>query len=378
MGHIRDRWRDKSRPRTDNRWQVKFRVDGRERDGGSYKVKAVAERRLRDLETAVERGQVTDLDSRTTLVEACRAHVAIRPVGEGTRKRMNSTIDNHIIGSALGDKRLGKVRPSEAQAWVTDRSRVVAAGTVRTMVTFVRSVYRAAIADGLVTSSPFENVVIADDEQERVVPPTIEDVARLADAMAGDQRRYRAMVLTQAGLGLRLGELLALRVEDVDFLRRTARVEHQISQHTGERAAPKTRRSRRTIPLPDMVSAALAGHIAEFPPCSPDGLLFHTSTGRPYAHTRYASVVFRRAVRRAGLRDGTTPHDLRHHFASVLLAAGESVVAVAERMGHKNAKLVLETYAHLLPGTDDRTRRAIDGAWAERPEQGDTAQTLPG
>src|SRR5215218_1615539 len=55
---------------------------------------------------------------------------------------------------------------------------------------------------------------------------------------------------------------------------------------------------------------------------------------------------------------------MRHHYASVLLEAGESVVAVAERLGHENAMLVLKTYGHLMPDSEDRTRRAIDDAWS--------------
>lgn len=69
-------------------------------------------------------------------------------------------------------------------------------------------------------------------------------------------------------------------------------------------------------------------------------------------------------MKRAGLPTGTTIHDLRHHCASVLLAAGESVVAVAERLGHETATLVLKTYGHLMPDSEDRTRRAVDEAWS--------------
>jgi integrase len=68
-------------------------------------------------------------------------------------------------------------------------------------------------------------------------------------------------------------------------------------------------------------------------------------------------------VTAAGLPKGTTSHDLRHRYASVLRAAGESVVAVAERLGHENASLVLSTYGQLVPDSDDRTRSAIDAAW---------------
>ena len=70
-----------------------------------------------------------------------------------------------------------------------------------------------------------------------------------------------------------------------------------------------------------------------------------------------------RAVNESGLPKGTTSHDLRHHYASVLLAAGEPVVAVAERLGHEDASLVLSTYGQLMPDSDDRRRSAIDAAW---------------
>jgi integrase len=74
-------------------------------------------------------------------------------------------------------------------------------------------------------------------------------------------------------------------------------------------------------------------------------------------------ATFTAAVERAGLPAGTTSHDLRHHYASVLLAAGESVVAVADRLSHENGTLVLKTYGHLMPDSEDRTRRAVDETW---------------
>jgi site-specific recombinase XerD len=107
------------------------------------------------------------------------------------------------------------------------------------------------------------------------------------------------------------------------------------------------------LPLPEVVPAALAERLRAFPP-TPDGLIFHTSTGRPYWQEHYASRVVAQ-VEHAGLLAGTTSHDLRHHYASVLIAVGESVIAVAELLGHDNATLVLSTYAHLMPGNEDRT-----------------------
>src|SRR5512133_3325309 len=171
------------------------------------------------------------------------------------------------------------------------------------------------------------------------------------------------MVITQAGLGLRVAELLALHVQDVDFLRRTVRVEFQTTPDRKYRVPPKTPRSRRTLPLPEVVGKALAAHIAEFPPTD-DGSLFTTANENSYRHEHYGARIFAPAAKKAELPAGTTSHALRHHYASALLAAGESVVAVAERLGRENATLVLKTYGHLMPDSEDRTRRAINTAWS--------------
>ena len=74
--------------------------------------------------------------------------------------------------------------------------------------------------------------------------------------------------------------------------------------------------------------------------------------------------MFRRAVKAAGLPAGTTSHDLRHHYASLLIAAGCSVKSVQERLGHASAVETLQTYAHLWPDDEDRTRAAVERAWA--------------
>lgn len=97
---------------------------------------------------------------------------------------------------------------------------------------------------------------------------------------------------------------------------------------------------------------------------APDGTIFVNEAGRPWTlgggglPSRY-----RGSAAAAGLPEGTTSHDLRHHYASVLLAAGESVHAVAERLGDDPA-MVLRVYGHVMPDREDTTRKAVDAAWA--------------
>src|SRR3954468_5208057 len=177
---------------------------------------------------------------------------------------------------------------SARRRWATDRAQVLAPSTLRALVRLLCSIYRSAVLDRLVASSPVVRVQLPRADRERVVPLTVQQVQALADAMPA---RNKAMVIAQAGLGLRIGELLALRSEDVDFLRRSVRIEWQIAPGGRERTRPKTPKSRRTIPLPTMVAEGLAAHLAQFP--APEGgSLFTTRFGQPYSHTYYGSMIF--------------------------------------------------------------------------------------
>jgi len=379
VGHVEDRWyvvRDGRKVPTSRygggrRWRVRYLVEGCERSL-AFERKVDADRFLSTVTTDVLRRSYVDPTDRTTLTEYSRRWAAARPHRASTARRVASLIECHIVGS-LGDRRLAAVLPSDVQSWAADRARVLAPSTLRTLVSLLRSIYASAVLDRLVPASPAVRVTLPSAHRERLVPLTVEQVRDLADAMPA---RNRAMVTVQAGTGLRIGELLALRITDVDFLRRTVRIEGQIVAGSRLRSEPKTPRSRRTVPLPTVVSEALARHVEDFPPGT-DGALFTIRSGQPYSHVYYGSRIFPRAVQRAGLPKGTTSHDLRHHYASVLLAGGESVVAVAERLGHETAALVLKVYGHLVPGSEDRTRRAVDCAWNPAPGEAATAQGRP-
>lgn len=341
----RARWRDPS---------------GRQRKK-TFARKVDADRHLAAMTADAARGTWVE-DSKVTVADYARQYAALRPHRPSTARVIGHYIENHLASTPLGARRLSSVRPSDVQAWALSRSAVLSPVTTRNLVGFVRGVFAAAVLDRLIGVSPVQRIALPRHEPDRVVPLTIDQVARLAGEMP---ERTRAMVITQAGLGLRIGELLALRLEHVDFLRRTVRIEVQLLGATRQRGDVKTPRSRRTIPLPQVVADELAAHLHRFGPGA-DGSLFTTIFGLPWRSDYYSSYVLRPAVTRAGLPGSTTSHDLRHHYASVLLAAGESVPAVAERLGHVNGALVLSTYGHLLPDTEDRTRQAIDQAWCAR------------
>jgi integrase len=98
-------------------------------------------------------------------------------------------------------------------------------------------------------------------------------------------------------------------------------------------------------------------------------LVFTDAAGLPIRRTRF-STIWRPAAAVAELGDGVTFHDLRHYYASLLIRHGESVKVVQRRLGYKSAGETLDTYSHLWPDSEDRTREAVDevlGQVASRP-----------
>jgi integrase len=237
-------------------------------------------------------------------------------------------------------------------------------------------IFRAAVRDRLLVSSPCVDVRLPKPEPKRVEPLATERVEALIAAMP---ERYRALVVLAAGTGLRQGEAFGLEVEAVDFLRRTLEVRQQLVTMPGQApylAPPKTPASYRTIPLPQVVVGALAAYLAAFSATEvemldatvkpaakarPVALVFTSPAGRPLRRTRF-SDVWREAAATAELGDGVTFHDLRHFYASLLIRHGESVKVVQRRLGHKSAVETLDTYSHLWPDSEDRTRDAVDTA----------------
>jgi integrase len=285
-----------------------------------------------------------------------------------TRHAVDSAMRVHLL-PAFGDRPLSTIRPSEIQAWVRRLAERLEPATVATVYQHTRTVFRAAVADKLIASSPCQRVTLPRKERTSVVPLDTAVVWRIRDEMPP---RWRAMVVVMAGTGLRPGEVAGLTVDRVDFLRRTVRVDRQLLIRPAEFGPPKTAASYRTVPLPQVVVDELAAHLAEFPP-GELGLVF-TRPGGLRLNRRRLGLVFSQAAQRAGAPAGTRPHDLRHYYASLLIRHGESVKVVQARLGHGSATMTLDTYSHLWPDSEDLTRTAVDSVLAAAADSVRTGQ----
>ena len=159
------------------------------------------------------------------------------------------------------------------------------------------------------------------------------------------------MYVTALGTGLRQGELLALRWQDIDLMAGKLTVRHSLQRFTRELAETKTDRSRRTLRLPASVTAALAAHREQQAIISVSGLVFATAAGEPL-HSVNVTRSLHRALRRLGLPQRRF-HDLRHTFATLALEAGEDLAMVSRALGHASVAITADTYMHVTPSMRD-------------------------
>ena len=242
----------------------------------------------------------------------------------------------------------------------------LAASTIKTRFVIVRSVFRAAVKDKVISSDPAEGVVLPRRRKAEVAMriPTVDEVGRLvacADSKRVSSRKgFRAYVALCAFAGLRLGEASGVQVGDIDFLRRELKVSRQIQRDgSGYKIAPPKYGSERVVSLPDDLRTMLAEHIAT---TTPEGELdrwLFTIDGQPM-HDNAVTWRWRATRKSAGL-SWARLHDLRHFYASGLIADACSVVTVQRALGHSTATTTLNTYAHLWPTAEDQTRNAAAG-----------------
>lgn len=353
MAHIQDRGRDHKR-----RWQARYRdPSGRERSR-AFERKGDAERFLTNVEASKLTGGYVDPRAGRVTFRAYAEDWRARQIWrESTADRIESDLRVHL-NPVIGDMALTAVRPSDLDLLVKSLSERLAPSTVEGVYRLAATVFKSAIRDRLITSTPCVEVKLPEKPRREVVPLTVDQVAELADLMPD---RYWSLIVFGAGTGLRLSEAVGVTLDRVHFLKRTVTVDRQLVTPT--RGAPKfgpVKRvaSNRVVPLPSTVADAINLQLQRFGE-GPDGLIFTNANGGPIRRTSFSGIL-RRAADQVGIAKGDGFHELRHHYASLLISSGCSVTVVQKRLGHATAQETLDTYSHLWPDDDEKTTYAVD------------------
>jgi len=338
--------------RPDGRWRARYRDAAGKEHAKHFARKVDGQRWLDEVTASMVTGNYTDpRTARTTVGEWCETWLA------GYATRRPSTVRQarvHMaqITAEFGAMPLSAVRPSHVKSWTSRlRGDGLAASYVYALHGRLAQVFADAVHDGIVPRSPCSRRTSPGAGKQRPYCATTEQVWALHDAMPS---RLRPAILLGAFAGLRCAEACGLRLADVDFMRGL------ITPAVQYPAEPlKTETSRTPVP----VSRSLANELAK--DVAGEWLLKGDGGGQ------LSTWALERAVRAArgkvgGLPAGFRYHDLRHYFASLLIADGADVKTVQARLRHASGKTTLDTYGHLWPDKDESTRATVEAVFTAR------------
>lgn len=292
-----------------------------------------------------------------------------------TYKSYKDVTVRHVI-PFVGRYQLSKLEPIHVQYMVTE---LVKSGRTRTPG-YARSVLSRALNRAVKWDLVRRNVASLTDappsSSQEIVPLTEEQARRLLDAVRG--HRLEALYRVALSLGLRRGEVLALRWEDIDFSKATLRVTGALQWVDGKlvRTPTKTKRSNRTLPLPSILKRALLHHrqlqeeerrrLGNL--WQENGLVFPSEIGtplNPYNLIRH----FKLMLKKAGLPTTVRFHDLRHSAATLLLAQGVPLKVVSDLLGHSSIVITADVYGHVVEEAQRAAADKLDTLLGEKEDE---------
>ncbi len=349
--------------RPDGKWRARYRDEAGKEHARHFDRKVDAQRWLDEVSSTVLSGTYVDPAAGKITFTRFYDDWSVRQLWVPAT-RANADL---ATGSAtFADLPMKSIRRSHIEAWVKAMSTRWASTTLKTRFVIVRSVFRAAVADRIIAADPCTGVVLPRTRKAEAAMriPSVEEVGLLvthADSNRVSTRKgFRAYVALCAFAGLRKGEAAAVQLGDIDFLRRQLTVARQLQRDGSSYAIrPPKYGSERVVYLPDELVTILSEHVAaHLIGTDPDTWLFTVDDEPMYDN----AITWRwRATRTAAKLPAVRLHDLRHFYASGLIAAGCDVVTVQRALGHSTATTTLNTYSHLWPTAEDRTRAAASG-----------------
>ena len=292
----------------------------------------------------------------------------VRP---STYERNEQLVGLHIA-PALGRLKLKNLTPAHVRWFYREKlDRGLSSATVHKMHVVLHKALGQAVRDGLVPRNVTEAVKVPQVKRKEVKPLSAEETKRFLKAASEAGDRFEALYVLAVTTGLRQGELLALKWEDVDLESGVLRVRRTLTRVKGtfSLGEPKTAKSRRSVKLTPTAVEALRAHLARQLKeidrlgslYEDGGLVFATERGTPVNPTNLRKRSFAPLLKRAKLPE-IRFHDLRHTCATLLLTKNVNPKIVSEMLGHSSISITLDTYSHVLPDMQDGAVRALEDA----------------
>lgn len=335
-----------------------YRIEGKQKWEKAGRTKAMADKLLTRRMDQINSGEYCEIEPTrfSSFSELWLRNYALPNVKQSTYTVYAHFLKKYI-NPAIGGKHMHKIGAMDIQSFVSEllTEHGLSEKTCLNVFTQLRSMFKQAKLWGFIRKDPTEGLKRPRVPKKEMDFLTAEELALL---LKHSSDQYRLVFTTAAMTGLRQGELLALQWGDINW--KTFELVVRRSLYQGKFVSPKTDGSTRRVSLSPALLEALRGQY-EAGSYSGSDLVFQTPSGTPINSKNMVRREFHPALDRAGVRR-VRFHDLRHTFASLLIEQGENVKYVQQQLGHSSAKMTLDQYSHLMPGTRIDAGEKLDKA----------------
>jgi integrase len=382
-------------------WTVRYREPGgrgaRQREK-TFEKKAEADKFHVKVERDKDLGSYIDPDgAKKPLVRVYEEFIKAGDTVMGSKYNYETSLNRHIR-PYFGGRTIGSIKPADIQGWLKWMTSEAGYAETTTLVRYrvLASVFNFAVSNDYITRNPCHRVKVKQAKvlrrsTKKIQIPTLEEIASIAEALPSE---IALTAWLMAGAGLRVGEALAVSVEQVDFEEGVLHVDRQITAD-GENEEPVTPRELartkgrhralrirhlkwrdgddgRQVPIGRWLTEKIEEHVDQFGtfrvedgPNRMAGHYLFSNAGRTnIASPSYMTRWWTQAVKDAKLKRHVKRHWLRHFFASAALSRGVPVHEVAEWLGHSDPRVTYQMYSHVMPDAPQRLRAVMDSIFA--------------
>lgn len=341
MAHIR------KHPRT-GKPQVRWRdpATGKEHNRTFHRM-TDARAFKRKIEAAIDQDTYIDSRSGKTPFEDCAEDWFANKLHlrSGSWARDESYLRNHVL-PAFGDMAIGHIRKVHIQNWIHDLREELAPATIKECYRIAKSILEEAVDQRLISKSPCRKISLPRIEHREQLYLEPEEVESLVDHI---DPLFQPLVYSAVYLGCRWGELVGLKRENLNLLKRQVLIVGTLEEVQGQSRyieETKTKASRRTLSIPPFLCDILGEHLGAV---RHEEFVFAGARGGPLRRSNFRRRHWKPAVEAARLPEALRFHDLRHTCASILISQGAHPKEIQARLGHASITTTMDRYGHLFP-----------------------------
>ncbi len=353
--------------RKDGKWRAQITLEGR-RLSFAAKTRKECQAWIKNTQNQIDRGLIYS-DTKITLKEFLAEWLTSKKpsLQISTFVHYEQLSRTHII-PYIGHKKLLELRPENIQGLYNRLlDNEVGIPTIEKTHAVLHSAFSHALKMGIIPRNPVSATIPPKKTKKEMQVLDDSQVSQML--VTAKEHRWEALYHLAITTGMRQMEILGLKWTDLDWTRKTIRVERQLVRPNEDKvkfSQPKTKHGRRKIALGSLTIKILRIHNekqhTEIQKAGEDwqenDLIFTTSNGTPI-HPRNLLRNFKTLLWDSGLPE-IRFHDLRHTAASLMLNHGIPVIIVSRRLGHARPSITLDIYGHLMPSMQSEAAELMD------------------